>query len=635
MTEQLTLGVIGHVDHGKTALVRALTGIDTDRLKEEKERGLSIVLGFSFLENARRVIDLIDVPGHENFVRTMISGATGIDGALLVVAANEAIMPQTREHVEIAQLLGVDRGIVVINKRDLVSGAELDHVIGEVRAFLAGTFLEQAEVICASAVTTEGVAELRNALDRVRPVGARDRGIAFPFLPVDRVFVMRGFGPVVTGTLRGAGLTVDSDVELLPAKREVTIRGLQVHNRAVERAMPGQRVAVNLRHARRKDIERGDVLASRGSIEATRRIDVELEILTGHEAPLKNAATVRFLTGTSDMMARVRLLDREQLAPGASAFAQLRLSRELTTHRHQRFIIRSNSPMRTIGGGQVLEPHARRHRRHDARVTDRLRTSARGGPADQVRMRLAEAGLDGTSPEALCESLGLDRDETDKALAVAGAVSTSGGTLVDRHAFAALRRTVLTEIGRYHDTHPGRPGIAAGKLRSNLDTEPAEDIFRHVIGQLAAQARIENHGGILRLAGFDPLEGLSDDKRRIAGEMEHAFRMRRLSPTYRDQVVGSGEMQQELFRLLCETNRLVTLKNRGNGPDFVIHADVFDQAVSKIRSHFEYPQKFTVSEVRRLLGANRKFTVPLMEHLDATGVTIRIGNLHQLRTRQA
>ncbi|MFQ6006667.1 MAG: selenocysteine-specific translation elongation factor [Woeseia sp.] len=632
MTAQLTLGVIGHVDHGKTALVRALTGIDTDRLKEEKDRGLSIVLGFSYLQGARGTIDLIDVPGHENFVRTMISGATGIDGALLVVAANEAIMPQTREHMDIAQLLGVDRGVIVITKQDLVSTEQLALAIEEVRSFVAGTFLEDADLVCASAVTNEGMHAIRRALDRLEPVEVHDTGIAHPFLPVDRAFVMRGFGPVVTGTLRGGELTAHGRVELLPRKLAVTIRGLQVHNRAVERATPGQRVAVNLRHIKREEIKRGDVLASRGCIEASRRIDVELRLLESHRDSLHDSATVRFLAGTSEVMARVRLLDRERLEPGATAFAQLRFQRDLTTYQTQRFIIRSYSPMRTIGGGRVLDAHPERHRRFDARVTGHLMTSARGGPVEKARMFLAEAGLAGTTLDALSDLLGLDPGEVDSSLAAVGPVSTDAGKLVDCAAYSKLNEAILVEMGRYHETHPNHQGIAAAKLRSILAIEPAEDVFRHAISRLISDARIEDHGGILRLVGFDPLVGLTHKERRLAAEMEEAFRMRRLAPTYPDQVVGPDKVRRDLFKLLCDTDRLVRLRTHDRKSDFVVHAEIFDNAVAEIETHFAYPQKFTVSEVRELLGANRKFTVPLMEHLDATGVTIRMGNLRQLRT---
>ena len=633
MTAQLTLGVIGHVDHGKTALVRALTGIETDRLKEEKERGLSIVLGFSYMQGARATIDLIDVPGHENFVRTMVSGATGIDGALLVVAANEAIMPQTREHVAIAHLLGVDRGVVVITKRDLVSDVELEHTIEEVRSFTAGTFLKNAEVVRTSTKENQGMRELSEALDRITPVDNHERNKAFPFLPVDRAFVMPGFGLVVTGTLRGGDLTTRSNVELLPSRHVVTVRGLQVHNRAIERATSGQRVAVNLRNVKREDISRGDVLVSQGRIDATKRVDVELQVLENLNESLKNAATVEFLAGTTNVMARVRLLDRKKLDPGTIGFAQLSFPRSITTYPTQRFIVRSGSPMQTIGGGTVLDAHPEVHRRFDKPVIDRLETIAHGDPVEKAQMFLAEADVAGTTRDALSDLLCLSSDDVSAVLASVRPVSTKTGTLLGRSVYSGLAQAILTEIARYHKEYPRHSGIAAAKILRNLDTAPAQDVFQHAIDELLSKARIENHGGSLRLAGFDPLARLTKTERRLATEMEDDFRTRQLALTYVHQIMGTDKVRQDVFQLLCETNRLVRIKKYGAKSDLLVHVEVFDNAVAKIEANFTYPQKFTVSEVRELIGANRQFTVPFVEHLDAAGVTIRMGNLRQLRTQ--
>jgi len=432
MKPQLTLGVIGHVDHGKTSLVRALTGIETDRLKEEKERGLSIVLGFSYMQGARAAIDLIDVPGHENLVRTMVSGATGMDGALLVVAANEAIMPQTREHVAIAHLLGVDRGVVVITKRDLVSEIELKHTIEEVRSFTAGTFLENAEVVSTSTRENQGMRELGQAIDKITPIDRRNSKKAFPFLPIDRAFTMPGFGVVVTGTLRGGDLTTRSNVELLPSKRAATIRGLQVHNRPVDRATPGQRVAVNVRQVKREDISRGDVLALQGRIDATNRVDVELRLLNSQNEPLKNGATVEFLAGTTSVTSRVRLLDPKTLEPGATGFAQLRFPRSVATYQMQRFIIRTGSPIRTIGGGTVLDANPELHRRFGAATKSRLETIAHGSSVEKTQMYLAEADVSGTTLDGLSDLLCLDTDDVNAALAFIDPVLTNSGTLIDQ-----------------------------------------------------------------------------------------------------------------------------------------------------------------------------------------------------------
>lgn len=631
MTEQLTLGVIGHVDHGKTALVRALTGIDTDRLKEEKERGLSIVLGFSYLQGARGMIDLIDVPGHRDFVRTMISGATGIDGALLIVAATEGVMPQTREHLDIARLLGVDRGLIVITKQDLVSAEELELAIDEVRSFVGGTFLESAEIVCTSAVANNGLDALRAALDTLEPVRDRGAGFGHPFLPIDRVFVMRGFGPVVTGTLRGGQLEVNSKVELLPGRFAGTIRGLQVHNQSVKSAGPGQRVAVNLRNVKREDIRRGDIVALPGRVKTTQRIDTELRLLESHKDPLKNAATVRLLAGTTEAMAKVRLLDCRQLEPGGTALVQLRLDRDIAIHETERFIIRSYSPMRTIGGGKVLDVHPGRHRRFDSAVTEHLQTAARGSPAAKARMLLTEAGLAGVTVDALSASLDLEPDAVVEALADVQPVAVGTSKLIDASTYAKLAEDIVAEIANYHEQHPHDQGMPGASFRSASGEQLADDVFQHAISELTSEGRIEDRGGILRLPGFDPLASLTERQRRLAKDMERAFLDGGMAPPAFDRVVGRDKSKLEIFKLLCDTGRLVRLRTQDRQANIVFHADVLDDMINKVKAHFSYPRKFAVKDVRDLLGSTRKYTVPLVEHLDAAGVTIRMGDLRQLR----
>lgn len=633
MKAQLTLGVIGHVDHGKTALVHALTGIETDRLKEEKERGLSIVLGFSYMEGSQASIDLIDVPGHEDFVRTMVSGATGMDGALLVVAANEAIMPQTREHLAIADLLGVDRGIVVITKRDLVSGLELERTIEKVGSFTAGTFLEDAEVVCTSVSESLGICELRDSLDRMKPVENRESSNLFPFLPIDRAFVMPGFGLVVTGTLRGGYLTTQSTVELLPSKRAVTIRGLQVHSQAVDLATSGQRVAVNLRHVKREEVNRGDVLVAQDRINATSCIDVDLRLLESHAEPLKDGATVEFLTGTTNVMAKVRLLNRKRLEPGVTGFAQLRFQRSIATYPTQRFIVRSVSPMRTIGGGKVLEPHPNTHRRFDDGAISRLKTIAHGNTVEKVQMILAEADVAGSTCGAISELLHLSVGDVRAALKSVRPESTETGLLIDRLAYATLVEKIRDRIARHHEQFPRHSGIAAERILGQLHIEPSQEVFQHAISHLLSAASIERHGGTLRLAGFDPFARLTQSERQLAAEMEADFRARQLALTYVHQVEDTDQIRQDVFQLLCDSHRLVRIKKYGAKSDMVVHVENYDKAIAKIVAAFTYPKEFTVSEVRELIGANRRFTVPFMEHLDAEGITTRMGNLRQLRTQ--
>ena len=333
MTRSLTLGVVGHVDHGKTALVRALTGIATDRLKEERERGLSIVLGFAFLDTPHGVVDLIDVPGHEDFIRAMIAGATALDGIVLCVAANEGVMPQTVEHLNIARLLGVTRGFSVLTKSDLVTADELALAREDVAGLVHETFLEHAPIFEVSTALGVGLTGVREAIGAIAALPFERPPHDRFFLPLDRAFTLHGFGLVVTGTLRDGPLRVGDEVELMPARRRATVRALQNHGRAIEAAAPGQRVAVNLRQLHKQDVEHGAVLASPGTLTPTQRLDMELELLADAPRALKNGTVLRFLTGTTEANARLRLLDRRELAPGDTALAQLTLDREIARRR--------------------------------------------------------------------------------------------------------------------------------------------------------------------------------------------------------------------------------------------------------------------------------------------------------------
>ncbi len=629
-SHHVTLGVIGHVDHGKTALVRALTGIETDRLREERERGLSIVLGFSYLESHRGVIDLIDVPGHEDFIRTMISGATGIDGVVLVVAANEGVMPQTREHFDIAELLGVERGIVVLTKTDLVSSDEVDLAEEDVRDYLAGSFLEGAPLVLTSARRGEGMDDLRDALAAI-PVRARPAtGDGF-CLPVDRAFGMRGFGAVVTGTLRGGVLKSDQAVEIQPGGESATIRGLQVHNRPVEAAGPGQRVAVNLRHRKPAELSRGDVLAPPGYLEPTRRIDVELRLLEHAPQPLRNGAAVRVLFGTTEEIAKVRLLDVDALTPGGTGWAQLRFRHQVVAQPGERFIVRALTPVVTMGGGRMLDVGAQRHRRFDAAVITRLRGASSGDAVALVRAGLRDAGFESVDREVLGQSLGISEVDLQAAVRTEGAIEIAGGRLMDASALARLLDGIREALDRHHREYPRRQGLAMASIPTLLKAGIDEAALRHAVDELESRGELRNDASILSRTDFDPLASLSADERRVATEIEESFLTCGLMPPPVESVLRGDRVRTGILRLLTDTGALVRLKTYDRGRHLVMHGDVLRDVRRKLGRRFPYPAEFTVADVRDELGATRKYIVPLMEHLDASGVTIRTGNIRRLR----
>jgi selenocysteine-specific elongation factor len=643
----LTLGVLGHVDHGKTALVRALTGTDTDRLDEERTRGLSIVLGFAHLETDAGVVDVIDVPGHEDFVRAMISGATGLDAVALVVAANEGVMPQTREHFDIARLLGVSKGFVVLTKCDLVEPERLATVRDELRGFTAQSFLEGAPLIETALVPRaapenesaspgeepgqRGIAGVRSLLGTFA-AAAEDRaaGPQF-FLPLDRVFTLRGHGVVGTGTLRAGAVTVDERVEILPARREASVRALQIHNRPVDRALPGRRVAVNLRGVRRDDVRRGDLLATPGFLAPTRRLDVELSLLASARAPLANGAVVRLLVGTTEAIARLRLLDRRELAPGATGFVQLRLDRDIATHRTERFIVRTYSPMRTIGGGRILDASPERHRRFDAGVMEGLATAASGNLEKIVAGRLGRAGLVGLERRSLASGLDLTPDGLTDALERIDALEIGADRVVDGARCRAFLVELVEVVRAYHETNPLHAGAPLSSLATRVRELPGTEVLRYAVDRLVVAGDLARVGEALSLPDFDPFATLALPQRRVLVAIEEAFRRARFEAPALAEVIGADTIKRALFRLLLEAGRLVQLRTYDRGSDRVLHAETVAEARRLIEARFPPPREFAVKDVRDVLASTRKHVVPLLEHFDATGVTVRNGDLRRLR----
>ncbi len=633
MKPQLTLGVIGHVDHGKTALVRALTGIETDRLREERERGLSIVLGFAHLELEECVVDFIDVPGHEDFIRTMISGATGIDGVILVVAANESVMPQTREHFEIARLLGIDRGLIVLTKADLASDEILAAAEKAARDLVAGSFLEGAPSMRVSTVTGDGVESLKTELPKLLVPRAEDHIGDACFLPIDRVFAMQGFGIVATGTLRHGCLKEKQAVEILPGGGTATVRALQNHSQSVEIAYPGQRVAVNLRGVERDELHRGDVLASLGLLTPTRRLDVRIELLADDGIELKNGATVRLLVGTSAVVVRLRILGQSALRAGETGYAQLRCQSDVVTHRDERFILRSLSPARTLGGGRVLIVNAERHRRFDAATLERLERTTATDPHAVFEARLADAGVAGLDIDAMQRELSLSADALADAVDRVGAVRIDESRVLDGKNYSTLLTSIVEAVDGFHTAHPKQRGLAAAAVSRELEVEPGPKVLQHALAELVSSGKLVMEDGVLRRPGFDPLAGLPADERAMAEKLERRFLADGLNPPDVSAMNKQAPAVQQIFRLLLDTGTLVRLKTYDRKSVMVLHRKVLAAVEQQLERQFPYPQTFTVADVRDLLGATRKSVVPLMEHFDSIGTTVRDGNDRHLRRR--
>ena len=619
------IGTAGHIDHGKSALVTALTGIDPDRLEEEKRRGMTIDLGFAHLDlpGGRRV-GVVDVPGHERLVKNMLAGAAGLDLVLLVIAADEGVMPQTREHLDILRFLHVRRGLVVLNKIDLVRDEEwLALVEEDVRALCAGTFLEGAPVLRVSARMGAGLPELIAAIGRaLEEAPARD-ALAPARLPVDRSFTMEGFGTVVTGTLWSGRIHASDVLELLPGRREVRVRQLQSHGASVAEAAAGQRVAVNLAGIAKDEVERGHVLASPGTIEPAGVLDVRIHLL--RQAPaLADRGRVRLYIAADEVIGRVRLPDRDRLQPGESAVAQVVLDRPAVAVRGDPFVLRRYSPMTTIGGGEVIAAPAPLRRRGSAAAAEISALETSGLDA-RVLAAIRAAGPAGTSIDALAPLLGEGRDRVAaeaEALRSAGQLLVVRGRLFAEVVAAGVRDATLRALAAYHAEAPWRAGAPRDELKARAFAGGDDRLYGHVFDALVEAGDIEVSGALVRARGFTPRRTPAEES--AARAIENAYREGRYAPPDRADRLGrtpDRAAAERAFTALLDAGVLIDA-----GAGVVFHRDVLDDVETRVRAHIERHGEITVASLRDTLGSSRKFTLVLLEYFDARHVTRRVGD---------
>jgi len=627
MTEKkhITVGVAGHIDHGKTALVRALTGTETDRLKEERERGMSIVLGFAHLALMEGEVDLIDVPGHEKFVKTMIAGATGIDAALLVVAANERVKPQTVEHVALMGLLGVLRGLVVVSKSDLVPDEdERELVEDELREFLHETFLRDAPLIFASAVSGEGLDGVTAALQDLLTEAEPAREQSYFTLPVDRAFTMVGQGTIVTGTLRRGPMRVGQTVEIWPRGLKAEVRGLEVHGEPVQTALPGWRTAVNLRGVKKEDITHGDTLATVGALRPTRLLDAELTLLPSADKPVKRGQAVILHYGTSEVTARVYPLGRAEVSAGETAFVQFRLAVDAVVPTGEPFVIRTPSPVETVGGGRIVNPYPAKHTHVDEVVLRSVRVLAHGSPDERLREKLRAAGPEGRDARHLTLDLGLPLDALTPDLP---AVFCPGGLVLHPDVFEVLCVQALALITQFHSAHPTRRGMPQEEVRRRLPRALKPAAYHRLLESLTEGGTLETSDGLVRAAGYLPEAALSAVEREIAQEIEAEFRQGGLKPPDLDAVLKRDRRRKALYHFLVEGGALVPTTDRTSNKTVVFHRDALVQAETRLHAALSDGAGQTVSQLNAALGTTRKFSIPLLEHLDGLGVTKRAGDV--------
>lgn len=616
--KDIIVGTAGHIDHGKTALVKALTGTDADRLEEEKRRGITIDIGFAHLQLTPRLrLGFVDVPGHERFVRNMLAGVGGIDLLLFVVAADESIKPQTREHFDICRLLGIRQGIVALTKIDLVDRDIVDLVRLEMEEFVAGSFLEHAPVVPVSSATFAGIPELRDALARVAAtVPEKDSSRHFR-LPIDRVFTMRGFGTVTTGTLISGSVRREQEAEAHPGGRRVRVRGVQVYGEAAERALAGQRTALNLADAEPQDLHRGMTLAAPGVFETTQTFDGTLELLASAK-PLKHRAPVHFHSGTAEIEAEVRLFGPGPVKPGELTYARFVLREPALLVPGDRFIIRMFSPVVTIGGGEVLDTAGVRYRKTDD-VAARLSVLARGELLDRVALLVREAPY-GMSFRGLTSRLGLMPAELEKAASSNRFVAPQAPQpwLIDREWFQARTRRIVEAVRDFHRTQPLATGIAKQDLRSR--ELPGSPPF--VIDALLEAAReIVVEGENVRLKTHKLV--LKQDEEQARAAIERAFEQSGLAvPSVSEVLAKSGveaARARSLLQILVREKRLVRVND-----EFVFH----DSAIRKLREIVaaHRAERFNVAAFKDWTGISRKYAIPLLEYLDREHVTRREGD---------
>ena len=616
------VGTAGHVDHGKSTLVEALTGIDPDRLAEEKERGLTIDLGFAWLElPSGSEVSIIDVPGHERFVNNMLAGVGGIDLALLVVAADESVMPQTREHLAILDLLRIPRGLVALTKKDLVDDDWLDLVAADVEDTLKGTVLEDAQILPVSAQTGEGLPELVSAIESMIQGIPAKRDLARPRLPIDRSFTITGFGTVVTGTLIDGHLETGQDVELSVAGQRTRVRGLQTHKSRVDRADPGTRVAANLIGVPHDGIFRGEVLTAPGWLKSTTAFDVHLRVLEDVPNPLRHNMYLTVHTGSSESVARLRLLEDDRAQPGATTWAQLKLDDPVAVAKGDYFVIRSN--MTTLGGGNIVDTHAPRPRRRHAPTIERLQVMERGSDREvllktieglepaEFRMVVNRANLNADTARAEIEAMASDC----QVIALGGGIRqttrlyTAGG-------WRALEDLARTSLGEYHRTFPLRSGAPKEELRSRLNLGP--QVFNDVMKRFNEASVIHVGESTVRLPDHTP--SLGDAQRKVVDDYLRQLDSDPFSPP------TDIPIDSEVVNLLDDEGKVVKVTET-----VVFSATAYQEMVDRISTHLGEHGEITVADVRDLLGTSRKYALALMDHLDHVRITRRVGDVRVLR----
>lgn len=628
--KNIIVGTAGHIDHGKTTLIKALTGRNTDRWEEEQRRGITIDLGFTYfdLKNGDRV-GIIDVPGHEKFINNMVAGVVGMDLVLLVVAADEGIMPQTREHMDILGLLGIKKSILVINKCDLVDEEWLELVEEEIQEELEGTFLEGAPVVKVSAATGQGLDELTDTIQQLMSdeVVAKDTQ-TIPRLPIDRAFTLSGFGTIITGTLISGTITREDVLEMYPIGKECKIRNIQVHGQNQDKCYAGQRVAINLSNVKKKEIRRGCVLAPKNSMKNTDLLDVKLKVLEDSMRILTNHERLHLYTGTSEILCRAVLLDKEQIGPGEEGLVQLRLEEEIAVKRGDRFVVRFYSPMETIGGGIVLEPNPVRKKRFDAQAIEELKKKESGSLGDVMELQIKEHGDTMITLAELAKVMAHSVDELKEYLEE---LEESGTIFVfpmkkdtylwHRDSEFAVRQKIEETLQKYHSEHPYRYGMKKAQIHNTFLKKIKPNIFDAYIERMTGENVYGRREEYLSLPGYEvPKDAMYlQTEKLIEDTFEKAgYDFVRFSEIDFGKI--PRQTAEDVVLMMIDEGKVIRINE-----EMFTMKHLMDEAKEKIQNHLKEENLITIAQVRDMFSTSRKSAKPILEYMDSIKVTKKTG----------
>lgn len=627
----IILGTAGHIDHGKSSLVKALTGTDPDRLREEKERGITLDLGFASLDlPGGSRLGIVDVPGHEGLIKNMLAGVGGIDIVMLIIAADEGIMPQTREHLAICDLLKVKTGLIALTKIDMVEKDWVALVRDEVREFVKGTFLEKSPIVPVSSKTGENLPGLIQELAKLSTEVSPKSTNGILRLPIDRVFTMKGFGTVITGTMLSGSISLDQEVEILPKGIKTKVRGLQSHNQAVQRAIAGQRTAVNLQAVEKEDLSRGDSIVSRGFFIPSKTLDASLLMLKQASRTLKTGSRIRFYNNTQEAVGRITLIGSDELLPGQEGYVQFRLEQPVIIQHGDRFILRFYSPMETLGGGMVLDPHPRRHKKSTLPESIKnLGVLEKGSIEDRLALFILGKGLAGMEETEAIGTVSADKQEITSALAALAQKKTVVRTdtlYVHASHLESLEKKIIDLVTAYNKANPLKPGLDKEELKSALRVRLHPRVLSTTVDGLIKKKRIEGEGSKLKVPGFRA--GI--DQSAIKDKIVVAITKGGSLPPVREEfpaLLGITEKDaKDLFKLLAEEGRTVRIND-----SFHLNKETLEKIRADLKKFLEQKKEITMAEFRDLAKTSRKFAVPLMEYFDSQKLTQRVGDKRVLR----